>query len=209
MKKKQEWATGDGHIAPIFVPTTPGGKLVKMMRQVAEKEAKEGLKFKILEVGGRTLKSELQMSNPTATAGCGEEDCIGCNIERGKGGKCRKNNVNYEIECKLCPEDKRPVYIGETSRNLYTRGREHVRSGNSRVDSGSGESCFIKRHMEEHHEGMRGKFAGRVTHNNKDSLSRQVREGVLIRRSNRELMNTKSEWFQPPLFRIQNEIVRD
>ena len=32
--KKQGWATKGGYIAPIFVPSTPGGTLMKMMRQV-------------------------------------------------------------------------------------------------------------------------------------------------------------------------------
>ena len=152
-------------------------------------------------------KSELQRSNPTATPGCGKEDCIGCNIERGKGGRCHRNNVNYEIECQLCPEDNIPVYIGETSRNLYTRGREHVGSGNS--EKSDNESCFVRNHMNEHHRGMSSKLFAKVTHGNKDTFSRQVREGVLIRRSSRNLMNTKSEWFQPPVFRVMNEVVRE
>ena len=124
-RKKHEWSTKGGHIAPIFVPTTPGGTLMKMMREVAEKEAKEGIRFKIVEMGGRTLKSMLQKSNPTATPGCAEEDCVGCKDGRGKGGQCHRKNVNYEIECQLCPENRKAVYIGETSQSLYTRGKQH------------------------------------------------------------------------------------
>ena len=66
----------------------------------------------------------------------------------------------------------------------------------------------MNKHMEESHIGEEKDFRARVTHTNKDSLSRQVREGVMIRRATRILMNTKSEWFQPPLFRVQSEIVR-
>ena len=109
---------------------------MKEMRKVADEEAKEGIKFKIMEIGGKTVKSELQKSNPLAQPGCGESDCIACNMERGKGGNCRRNNVNYEIECHLCPEGNRQVYIGETSRNLYTRGKEHM---SSRRRGGTGE----------------------------------------------------------------------
>ena len=208
VKKKHNWATKDGHIAPIIVPTTPGGKLMKMMRKVADEEAKEGIRFKIVETGGRTLKSELQRSNPTKTPGCGDQMCVGCSEERGKGGDCRRNNVNYEIECRLCPEDDRPVYIGETSRNLFTRGKEHI-SNAQKKDDRSGESCFVRKHMKEYHEGSESEFLGRVTHSNKDSLSRQIREGVLIRRSGRRVMNTKAEWFQPPIYRVHNRIVRE
>ena len=206
--KKVNWATKGGHIAPIFVPTTPGGTLLKMMRKVADAEAKEGLKFKIMEVGGKTVKRVLQRSNPTATPGCEDTDCIACKDDRGGGGNCRRNNVNYEIECQLCPEGKRPVYIGETSRNLFTRGREHMGSEH-REGTEEREAGFAHKHMERCHQGMESRFKGRVTHTNKDCIGRQVREGVLIRRSNKEMMNSKSEWFQPPIYRIRSEVVRE
>ena len=207
-EKKLNWATGDGHIAPFFIPTTPGGVLMSMMRQVADEEAKEGIKFKILKVGGRTLKRTLQRSNPTAIPGCEEKDCLACNPERGKGGNCRRNNINYEIECQLCPEGERPVYIGETSRNIYTRAKEHVSSEHRKLGEEE-ESSFIRKHMEQHHQGMESKLRAKVTRTNKDSFSRQIREGVFIRRSEKVTMNSKAEWFQPPIFQVRSEIVRE
>ena len=110
--------------------------------------------------------------------------------------------VNYEIVCMDCPEDKRPVYIGETARNLYTRAAQH-QSGRSKEES------FMKKHEEEVHGGQVASFKARVTHTNKDCLTRQVREGVLIRRCRGPIMNSKTEWLQPPLFKIQNEVVRE
>ncbi len=201
-RKKKNWATKKGHIAPIFVPATPGGELARKMRQIAEKEAKGGIHFNITEIGGRTMKSELQKSNPTATPGCEKTDCLACVDKRGEGGKCHKSNINYEIVCMDCPEDKRPVYIGETARNLYTRAAQH-QSGRSKEES------FMKKHEEEVHGGQVASFKARVTHTNKDCLTRQVREGVLIRRCRGPIMNSKTEWFQPPLFKIQNEVVRE
>ena len=205
-RKKNSWATKGGHIAPIFVPTTPDGILAKRMRKICEEEGQGVIRFRIVESGGITLKSQLQKSNPTENIGCGDNECLGCGIERGKGGKCRKNNVNYEIECQRCPEGNRPVYIGETSRNLFTRCKEHMGANSSASDA---ESCFVKKHMEEFHEGEEGRFTARVTHCNKDSLTRQIREGVLIRRAGSNTMNTKSEWFQPPLYRVESQVVRE
>ena len=75
---------------------------MRMMREVAESEAKEGVNFKIMEVGGKTLKRTLQRSNPTATPGYVNPECIACKDERGKRGYCCRNHVNYEIECQLC-----------------------------------------------------------------------------------------------------------
>ena len=94
------------------------------------------------------------------------------------------------------------MYIGETARNLYTRMKEHI--------SNSGEGSFMAKHLKEVHGGVEGNFEARVTKTNKDCLSRQVREGVYISQqgSRNILMNTKSEWHQPSLYRIQSEITK-
>ena len=110
----------DLYTAPILVPSTPNGELAKMLREVVEKEQQEGIKFKIVETGGITIKSRLQKSNPTATPGCSALDCVPCKNGRGGGGNCRKTNVQYSMLCQLCPEGGETEYIGETSRNLYT-----------------------------------------------------------------------------------------
>ena len=52
-------------------------------------------------------------------------------------------------------------------------------------------------------------FNAKVTGTFKDCLSRQVSEGVEIRRSNKIVLNTKSEWHQPALWRVQREILRE
>ena len=200
--KKVNWATKSGHTAPIFVPATPGGELAKRMRRIAEKEKKEGIHFNIVEMGGKTLKSQLQKSNPTATPGCDKEDCLPCSKGRGKGGKCHASNVNYKIECLDCPERQRPVYHGETSKNLYTRAAQHL---NMRKQDES----FMRKHEIEAHEGRTADFGAKVTHTNRDCMSRQIREGIEMRRSMQPILNSKTEWFQPPIFRVISEMSRE
>ena len=121
-KKKHSWATKGGCIAPIIIPSTPNSELLQMLREVAQTEAQPGLQFRIIEKGGRTVKRATQKSNPTATGGCAGGDCLACKGGRGTGGPCRKSNILYEIGCRQCPEDQQAVYLGETARNLYTRG---------------------------------------------------------------------------------------
>ena len=166
--KKNTWATKGGCIAPIIIPPTPNSELLNMLRETAKAEALPGLKFKILESGGRTIKSSVQVSNPTATGGCQGGDCAACRGGRGSGGPCRKSNVFYEYSCQLCSEDTRAVYIGETARNLYTRGREHARNY-SRNEAES----FIGKHQREKHAGAEPDFKAKVLYSFQDSLSRQ------------------------------------
>ena len=72
---------------PIIVPATPGSELAKTLRVIAEGEAAERIQFKVIETGGLTIKSEVQRSNPTATAGCLEQNCLLRRIEPGIGRK--------------------------------------------------------------------------------------------------------------------------
>ena len=83
-KKRRDWSKTGGGLAPIFVPVTQRSELLKRMRKVAEETEKEAIKFTLVETGGRTIKSELQRSNPTVTPGCDLPDCPFCSEERGK-----------------------------------------------------------------------------------------------------------------------------
>ena len=101
-----------------------------------------------------------------------------------------------------CPESTRATYIGETSKNLYTRAAQHI--GNREQ-----EESFIKKHEVESHNGETAQWKASVTHTNRECLSRQVREGVQIRRNPKPSLNSKTEWFQPPLYKIMKEVVRE
>ena len=125
-------------------------------------------------------------------------------MQRSEGGCCRKSNVQYQLSCNLCPADRPSVYIGETARNLYTRSKEHVQN----YARQNGESC-MKKHQDDKHHGIDADFSAKVTASFNDCLSRQVSEGVYIRRSPHELLNSKAEWHQPALWRVRSEIARD
>ena len=192
-----------GYIAPIFVPPTPNSELANSLKLIAESEAEAGIRFRVVETGGRTVKSILQKSNPTATVVCEEEDCLPCRPGRGEGGDCRRCGVNYSIECQLCPDGQKSIYHGETARNLYTRGKDHER--NYRKQLGT---SFMLKHQNKEHHGSPGSYTAKVNATAKDCLTRQVREAVHLRRSSAHILNGKTEWHQPPLFRIQSEISR-
>ena len=115
-----------------------------------------------------------------------------------------KTNIQYQLECKMCPDEDKCVYIGESSRNLYTRAKEHMdkyRSRKRRRDS------FIKKHQEEKHQDRPANFAAKTTGVFRDCLSRQISEAVHILRSEKPVLNTKSEWHQQPLWSVRSEVV--
>ena len=202
--KKHNWATRGGCVAPIIIPPTPHSELLKMLREVAEAEAMPGLKFKIVEGGGKPVRRVVQRSNPTASDRCETRDCLACKGGTVSGSRCRKSNVVYEVGCQLCPEDKRATYIGETARNLYTRGREHMQN----FDKKKTES-FIFKHQQDQHYGTTPDFKASVKYSFKDSFLRQIAEGVAIRRCEGIVLNTKAEWHQPAIWRVRSELSQE
>ena len=77
-----------------------------------------------MEKAGRSVKSMLQRSDPFKSGTCGRALCFVCGTE--KKGLCDKNGVNYVITCLGCENSgQKGEYIGETSKNAYTRGKQH------------------------------------------------------------------------------------
>jgi hypothetical protein len=202
-QNKYNWSNKGGYLAPIFVPPTPQSELANQLKSIAETEAEEGVRFKVIDTGGRSIKSIVQKSNPTATLGCEAADCLPCKNGRGDGGDCRRCGVNYSIECELCPDGQKAVYHGETARNIYTRGREHENNFKTKTTK-----SFMLKHIKDKHPNAVASYSAKVTATAKDCLTRQVREAVHLRRSEVLTLNSKTEWHQPALFRIQQEIFR-
>ena len=67
----------------------------------------------------------------------------------------------------------------------------------------------MRKHEIEAHEGRKADFGAKVTHTNRDCMSRQIREGIGMRRSMQPILNSKTEWFQPPIFRVISEMSRE
>ena len=40
------------------------------MKEVADREMEAGVRFKVVETGGKTVESALKLANPTETKGC-------------------------------------------------------------------------------------------------------------------------------------------
>ena len=128
----------------------------------------------------------LQRSDPFKTKYCRDkEKCMVCRSGE-KGGSCRTEGVTYKIECKGCDN----IYIGETGRNAYTRGLEHIDD----LEKQNAKSVLY-RHVIEKHSGIVPQFVMTVTGVfGSDCTLRQVSEAVTIRNTpENKLINNKLE----------------
>ena len=208
--KKKNWSTKGGYVAPIIVPSTPGGILAKMLREVADSEATPGLRFKVVEKGGKRLENILSRPNPTSSGQCirknhpkPNKSCVGCN-QQGGINNCQKSNCLYKYEC--LDDECSGVYIGESSRNIVTRSLEHA---NKYAKKNS--DSFILKHQNEFHNGEPARMKVSFVKSFKDPMSRQISESVHIfktQESGMILMNSKSEWRQPSLIEVREEVIR-
>ena len=93
----------------------------------------------------------------------------------------------YTAQCNQCTTS-REIYIGESSRTLFTRCAQHVRDFRKAVREGQSDqaSSWIKDHLEQSHKGSQHMFnplkdiSWKVKSSHRDPLSRQTTEAVLI-----------------------------
>ena len=170
---------------PLFIPCTPGGELAKRILNI-EQLNNQGrtIRFKIVERRGVALEEKLRKSNPSAGERCGRQNCFPCQTD--EGGDCSREGVTYSLVCEQCGAE----YFGESGRNGFTRGGEHL----SNMDAQDENRSILKLHSNHHHGGADVRFIMKVTGLHNDSLDRQVTEGVNIANFGGDvLMNRRGE----------------
>ena len=151
-----------------------------------------GFRVKVIERNGRSLGSKFPLNTLWAGAKCGRVECITCE----QGGEeelppCTKSNLVYENICTRCNPgatgkreqenlrvDIPTVYIGETSRSIFERSKEHWEG----AEKGSEKNHMIKHQKLEHNGEPDPHFHMKVKGFFKTALARQVAEAVQIRR---------------------------
>ena len=180
--KAQEWYGKGNYDSVLFIPATPNGELKKTIQQEINKST---LRIKVVEKNGVSITSLLQKSNPMKERNCRREDCFVC-TSKGKGD-CSRNNIVYEIKCNNCNSK----YCGETARNAYTRGKEHMKLLHEKEQNSP-----LWSHCLKEHNGHIQQFTMNVVRTfHRDSMMRQITEAIHIRKiPERKSMNAKEEW---------------
>ena len=191
-RKKKTWYQIGGFDSVLFLPATPGGKL----KRTYEKDIRRsGIRVKVVEKTGRTLKSQLQTSNPFKEPTCGREDCLLCTTFG--QGNCNTEGVTYMLDCASEEQCEKGLYKGETGENTYTRGQEHM----ARLAARDINNSPLWRHFVEQHGGVEQTFLMSVTGTfRNDAMLRQITEAVQINNMRvGERMNDRAEWNMTPV----------
>ena len=194
-EKKKTWFKRNGVESVMFIPATPNEELRKILQ---EKVDQSGVKVKVIEKSGTKMVRLLQKNDPFQKRACRDaENCLVCNGgDEEEGGDCRESGVTYKVKC-LAPSEDDPEqicgepYNGETDRNGYSRGGEHVEDLNHER-----EQSVLWRHCVDKHGGVKQKFRMVIQDRSRnDPTKRQILEAVRIRRAgDNQIMNGRSEW---------------
>ena len=209
--KKKESNRGESKKIPLvsvmFVPYTPNSQLLKKLKQAESKvTALTGDKVKHVERAGTKLRYLLISSDPWSNVKCNKIKCLVCSNPLNKNYPCRKRNITYKTYCLKCAEDagadtktiKKNVndqikfYFGESFRDAFTRGNEHLTDYLGEEE----DSHMFKHVSDEHPDSLPReiKFGMSVVKQHKSSFDRMVFESVLIYRGGHNILNSKSEF---------------
>ena len=196
---KANWFRAGGVTTTITVPTTPGGLLATMVKKGLERCIPPGRTCtRVLEGGGRSVRSELAKPNPFPRPTCDRTDCPLAGSEDGCRERCYHEHVGYVGECTRCrvvqhgqgvaeADIVAREYDGETGRTLFTRSNQHYQDYSSHVvgNRRQGVSSWMWDHTVEAHGGQvsenhRDDYKFRIVGVFRDSLSRQIDEALRI-----------------------------
>ena len=143
----------------------------------------------MIEKAGKQLKSILQKSDPFKPHKCPDADCFPCKADTNKPTNCRRDGIIYHITCNECGA----VYVGESSRNANSRGKEHL------TDNETNKDCSVmRRHTQLRHanDTKTPEYTMTVKQIYGDRcFDRQLSENIQINKvPNRDRINSKIDW---------------
>ena len=192
----------------LRVPYTRGVMKSLVNRTLKTNKKPEGTLAMAQEDSGDRLLHQLVKPDPFPSLSCGRPTCktiTNRNLDGACNNTCWQNHVNYTVICKECEqnrrkEDKKFVYIGESSRGCHTRYLQE------REEYNQEKKGFMYKHAEECHGGDQSiEFVMRRECVNKDPVRRVVMEALRIERAVGDpsivIMNSREEHYGPQMVR--------
>ena len=201
-KTNAERVMMDPPVSVLFVDNTKNGTLAKRLQE--EEKRLGGItsyRVRVVESAGMALSRLLPSTNPWGPGDCGREDCAICSQGDETQQDCRRRNILYQSQCQVCSvkldkeddreEQARGLYIGESSRSMFERAKEHVRDRDGREE----DSHQVKHWLIDHGDlASPPPFKFKILASFQDPLTRQIAESVRIEGAGEGILNSRSEY---------------
>ena len=170
-----------------------------------------GFRIKVVERTGTTLKNSFPLTKLWSGEKCGRKDCVTCMQEGEDIPPCTQRSLVYENICLKCnptamkkgelkDQNGQSVYVGETSRSIHERAREHWDSFKSKDPK----SHILKHHLIHNRADGEPEFLMKIVKFHRTALSRQVAEAVRIKRRG-QVLNSRTEYNRCSIQRLTLE----
>ena len=205
------WYLRGDTVRVMSVQPTPGGKLLKAVRNNVNRDSSKG-KTLVVEDGGQPAIASLKKSDPFKKDGCqfGDKECMVDTKD-----DCTAMGCLYEITCNTCQDpveedqtgskttkdpggQSRTNYVGMTSTSLHCRMLGHMAGQKARSGSNP-----LWRHDAEKHEGEHQTYTTRILRRERTLLPLCILEAIYIeKQSTKTSLNEKNEWGHGGIVRL-------
>ena len=87
-----------------------------------------------MELTGKTVRNSIAKNYTWRFEGCASKECFHCTTNENPTISCRTPGVGYTITCTICGVGGALAqYQGESVRNMFSRGKDHLREFKGRV----------------------------------------------------------------------------
>ena len=174
----------------LIIDATPDEEIKTMMEAAI---ADSILDIRVVERPGPKHQDAMIATNNNPKTKCEQvETCLICQTE--KGGDCRKKEIVYELLCAECKPNAPVGYDGQSARNGFSRGLEHLKKPNSTKPEEL-EKSVIWRHQQDKHDGQEVQWEMKIHKAfQKQPLDRMICEARRINaRPKEHSLNSKHE----------------
>ena len=197
LRSKESWYRPHHDIVG-FVPPSPGGELLAGLQKIVKEEGnKIGMKIKLVEQSGVSVKTLLTRPD---LSGCLHPEC---DIAE-NGASHSRRGANYTGECTVCGNQ----YRGETGSGAHTRISSHKADIRTNNDTNSMAAHLTNEHPEHTRDPLAIRFS--VNKTGPKCLERQVREAVQLANMDPDkIINTHMEFVAPAIQRMTHTNLLD
>ena len=195
-RQKARWYEKDGSDSTFFVDATLNSELAEECKSIFKKA---GLKVKVIEKTGKTIKQMLVKSDPFKEIGCSKNNCEVCSLDNNIN--CKARDVLYKMSCQGVNGNgiqcENVHYEGETSRSIAERFKEHYTKYHHEKPSVRKTSVFYD-HVQQQHGGINPPIKLEILARYPGNAAlRQAAEAVVIR-DEKPVLNGKEEFTNQP-----------
>ena len=190
---RSSWFRKGGITGVVAVPSSDNERIKRKVESVISRiPGPLGQKLRVVERPGPSLWLMVMKNDPCPQPYCGRSNCA-IGQDRECRNTCYRESIDYNVVCRRCYTGGTGVppkiYIGETSRPIFTRIAKHISDMKGSLKKRGGNLSWMARHVVEDHAGAYdvgnpvSEWIVSIDGAHRKPLNRQVKESINIKKA--------------------------